>query len=146
LIRSGLVVAAIRVVVPVMVSVPLAALDHKVRPAAVIYPNAFVIRAPTVAFPARRLAVLLGQPDTPVSIDRTIVPVSVVGGAGDRDRLSLPVGLNCKIRPATVIYPNTSVVITPTVAFLALGLATLLHHSHPPPNIQRTRMAGPVIG
>jgi hypothetical protein len=109
-----------------MVSVPSAPLDHKIRPAAVIYPNAFVIGAPAVALPARRLAVLLGEPDTPVGVGRAIVPVSVVGGAGDRDWLSFAVGFNHKVTAAAVIYPNIPFIGAPTIAFLTSGFTSLL--------------------
>jgi hypothetical protein len=109
-----------------MVSVPPASLDHKIRPAAVIYPDAFVIGAPAVAFPARRLAVLLGEPDTPVGVGRAIMPMSVVGGAGNRDRLSFAVGFNHKVSAAAVIYPNIPGIGAPTIAFLTSRFTALL--------------------
>jgi hypothetical protein len=145
LIRGGLVVAAIRVVVPVMVVVPSASIDHKIRAAAVIYPNAFVIRSPTVALLASGFTSLLGELNPASSIDLAIVPASVVGGAGDRYGRSFPVGFKRKISSAAVIYPNISVIGAPTVAFLTSGLATLLRHSHPATSIQRTIVPAAVV-
>jgi len=67
------IVIAVTIMVPVAIMVPIAIapiaaliaapvfFDLEIGPAAVVYPNAPVIRAPTVAFPAGRLATLLHQ-------------------------------------------------------------------------------------
>ncbi len=57
------VVAAISIMVTITiaVAVPISSVsfDREISPAAMIYPDASVIRAPTVAFPASRFATLL---------------------------------------------------------------------------------------
>ncbi len=57
------VVAAISIMVTIAVAVPITissvSFDREISPAAMIYPDASVIRAPTVAFPASRFATLL---------------------------------------------------------------------------------------
>ena len=59
------VVAAISIMVTITIAVavpvPISSVsfDREISPAAMIYPDASVIRAPTVAFPASRFATLL---------------------------------------------------------------------------------------
>ena len=67
------------VAITVVIPVPTAAFfDREVAPAAVIHPNAPVIRAPTVAFGAGRFAMLIHQLGSARPIRRTIVPLAVV--------------------------------------------------------------------
>jgi hypothetical protein len=49
------------VTITIAVAVPISSVsfDREISPAAMIYPDASVIRAPTVAFPASRFATLL---------------------------------------------------------------------------------------
>ena len=59
------VVAAISIMVTITIAVAVpitissVSFDREISPAAMIYPDASVIRAPTVAFPASRFATLL---------------------------------------------------------------------------------------
>ena len=59
------VVAAIFIMVTITIAVAVAipissvSFDREISPAAMVYPDASVIRAPTVAFPASRFATLL---------------------------------------------------------------------------------------
>jgi len=59
------VVAAIFIMVTITITIAVAvpissvSFDREISPAAMVYPDASVIRAPTVAFPASRFATLL---------------------------------------------------------------------------------------
>src|SRR5690349_15195449 len=72
------VAITVAVVVPIPISVTSPLFDFEIGPAAVIHPNAAVIRSPAVALRTRGLAALLHQPSP--AIGRAIMPLAVVGG------------------------------------------------------------------
>src|SRR6266478_2114654 len=56
---SIMVTITIAVAVAVPITISSVSFDREISPAAMIYPDASVIRAPTVAFPASRFATVL---------------------------------------------------------------------------------------
>ena len=117
-----------------------------------IYPDSPAIRTPTVAFPARRFASLLDQPDPALRLD---LRHNSAAGHRRRNRRSfrryrrwtpVPVGVYGEISTAAAIHPNASTVKTPAVALLAGRLAALSQQLHPASRIRRTIMPLAIIG
>src|SRR5258708_1031107 len=50
-----------------------------------------------------------------------------------------------KVRPASVVHPNPSLVGPPRISFLARRPAPLLHQLHSAPHVQRAEIPSPVI-
>lgn len=63
--------------------------DDEVRPAAAINPDAAPIIAPAVALPARRSASLIHHAHAVACVSGAVVPVAVIGGAGDSRAISI---------------------------------------------------------
>jgi len=63
---SIMVAIAVMIAITIVVPIPVtsASFDHEISPAAVIHPNAPVIRAPTIAFSTGGLTALLHQPSS----------------------------------------------------------------------------------
>jgi hypothetical protein len=57
------------------------AANLKIGSAAVVYPNATTVKTPTVALPARRVAMLLYQLHPTLRVCGAIVPVHIIRGA-----------------------------------------------------------------
>src|SRR6185437_14109086 len=82
----------------------------KLRPAAVVYPDAATGIAPTEAFRAARFASLIEDSYAMASIRRAGVTLAVIGGARDRQApipkcggLAAIPGVDDEIRPAAVV-------------------------------------------
>jgi hypothetical protein len=67
----------IAIAVTIMISVP-AALEGEIGTAAVVDPDAPIVRSPAVTFTARTLAALLGQTRPTWAIRGTVMPLAVV--------------------------------------------------------------------
>jgi len=106
----------------------------KVRPAAVVYPDAAVVIAPAGALCATRFASLIEDSDTVANIRRAEMAFAVIGGT--RDCQSASTGLRgsppypelttkSALQAWSTRYPA---VIAPTEALLASGIASLPRH------------------
>jgi hypothetical protein len=121
--------------------------------AAMVDPDASAIVAPTVALLAPRIASLPGHLHTALRIDRAGTASTVVGRAADLASAAIVStivrfieAVHDEVRTATVIYPDASLIVAPTVALLAGGSAALIGHLHAAPCIDRTGMPSTVVG
>ena len=116
--------------------------DLEIGAAAVIHPDSAAVVAPAIALAAGRIATLLEQPDSASGVSGAVVTVHVVRCAGNdlvlAALVAIPIAVtapaaaatfDCEISPATVVHPDAPAVRSPTVAFPAGRLATLLHQA-----------------
>ena len=125
-----------------------------------IHPDATPVVAPAITLTAGRVAAPLQQLHTTSGVSLAIVPVHVVGVAGDNLVLppamvvaipvvvsvvvsvmvsitvpvpAAPASFDREIGPAAMIDPDAPAIRAPTVAFAAGRLAALLHQANPAP-------------
>jgi len=122
-------------------------LHPEVGPASVIHPDPAFVIAPRISLLASRAARLLFQRHARPRIRRAMAPPSVIRRAGN---LPPAVGIagapHRKLRPATMVDPDSLIVVTPRPALLAWCAAHLLHHRYPVARVRLAELFVPVIG
>jgi hypothetical protein len=128
---------------------PLVRLRHKLCPAPVINPNSTPIETPRNALLARGIAVLPDQIHIPPRIGLAVVPPSVIRRAA-HDRFASPVfplafKLHPEVSAASMVHPDSIIVISPRISLAALRAARLFFQRHARSRVRGTIPPPPVI-
>ena len=128
---------------------PLVRLRHKLRTASMVYPDPSLVEAPRYPFVARRLAVLADQVHVPARVRFAVMPTSIIRRAAHNrfvsPAFSRPLELHPEVRPASVVDPDSTLVVAPGISLLTSGATRLLFHCHASPSIRRTIPPVPII-
>lgn len=134
---------------PTCFSMGAGSADHKISPAAAIYPDAATVVSPGRALCARRTTPLVYHPHAAPGVRRTVIPSAVLRRAGDgpaaRTAWTRSIGVDDKVCPAAAVHPDAATVISPGTALPTGRTAALAHHLHPAPRIHRAIIPFPVI-
>jgi len=134
---------------PVFVTMPLSASRrHKVRPASMIHPNSMLVGSPRIALLASRPAPLLHQLHSAPRIRLAVISPAIIGSTVKRLRratrtfwmLRSFVRLRHKLRPATMVHPDSAPIETPRHTFVARCFAVLPDQVHISARVRLTIM------
>jgi len=109
-------------------------LRYKLRAASMVHPDASFIESPGNTFLAGRIAVLPNQVYVPARVRLAVVPRAIVRRAAHNRFASailpLPLIFHPEISPASVVHPDSALVVSPRISLLARGAAGLFFQRH----------------